>query len=181
MFGVGMFDQTSLGDFSANMTVQQVEQTTMCKLVWDEPVPITTTGQQMIELYGAPKFGMAQIWRNDVKDYDPSKPDDTGAVVEFWEYPSTLIYPLWQDAFHEWQESATDWDEGYRGTVVEYNQSLKFTLKLWLYFTDTSTKENIIKYVIDTYTYYQPKQSASWGSEDRKLLFIPWQERRDEN
>lgn len=159
------------------MSVQQVEQTTMCKVVWDEPIPLTSSAQSILDQYGAPSFGMAQIWRNDVKDYDPSKPDEQGAAVEFWTYPSTLIYPLWDAAYHEREEPATDWNNGLRGTQVQYNQSLKFTLKLWLYF-NPGTSNQVIKYVIDTYTYYQPKQSASWGSEDRKLLFIPWQERR---
>ena len=113
-----MFDKRSLGDFSAGMAVQQIEQTTMCKLVWDEPVPVAGDAQEVLDRCGAPKFGMAQIWRNDVKDYDPAKPEEAGAAVEFWMYPSALVYPYWQDAYHEKQEAATDWDAGYRGTQV---------------------------------------------------------------
>lgn len=173
-----MFDKRSLGDFSAGMAVQQIEQTTMCKLVWDEPVPVVGDAQEILDRCGAPKFGMAQIWRNDVKDYDPAKPEEAGAAVEFWMYPSALVYPYWQDAYHEKQEAATDWDAGYRGTQVQYNQSLKFTLKLWLYFNEPSTGEEIVRYVVDTYTYYQPRQSASWGSEGRKILFLPYMGRR---
>lgn len=96
-----MFDKRSLGDFSAGMAVQQIEQTTMCKLVWDEPVPVAGDAREVLDRCGAPKFGMAQIWRNDVKDYDPARPDEAGAAVEFWTYPSALVYPYWQDAYHE--------------------------------------------------------------------------------
>lgn len=177
-----MYDKKSYGDFSADMEVVQFEQSTLSVVRWKEPEPINAIGQSSYDNYGAPKYGRAQIWRDDVKDFDISNisGEQEGAAVDWWMYFDPSVYPLWGVADHEKSELAVDWDGLLRGTQVNYNQSLKFTLKLWLYFQDTPTTF-LVNYVADTYTYYQPKQSASWSSELRKILFIPFQYKRNKD